>query len=142
MTFGISRPIGHPEKDLGPFKRLFLPQMKYDRAHRIGKIYKDRYSKKNVQSVIVRFTTFRHRTLFYKARKQLKNNVRVELDLTKQRYGVLQDAIKLIDGKAAVDFVYADINCRLKVRFSDGDEDFFESIKELENILATITAAD
>ena len=115
-----------------------VPDATIDRAHRIGKVFQDRVTKKDVQSIIVRFTTFRHRTLFYKARKKLKKNVRVKLDLTKHRYFILQEAVKLIDGKDAVDFVYADINCRLKIRFRDGNEEFFESIEDLKGILSTI----
>ena len=33
--------------------------------------------------VIVRFTTFRHRTMFYRKRKELNNGVKVHLEITK-----------------------------------------------------------
>ena len=39
-----------------------------DRARRIGGNYVDRKSKKSCKSIIVRFTTFRHRTMFYRAK--------------------------------------------------------------------------
>ena len=51
-----------------------------DRAHRIGK------RKGSSQQIIVRFTTHRHRTLFYKARKNIKSGPKVHIDLTKNRF--------------------------------------------------------
>ena len=55
-----------------------------DRAHRIGKAYTDKTSGRKCKNTIVRFTTFRHRTMFYHSRKYLKRNVKVKLDLTKK----------------------------------------------------------
>ena len=54
-----------------------------DTVHRIGKTCTDNKTKKSCKSVIVHFTTFRHRTMVYRAEKNMKNNVRVKLDLTK-----------------------------------------------------------
>ena len=42
-----------------------IPESVLDRAHRISKAYIDRISGKKTQSTIVRFTTFKHRTLFF-----------------------------------------------------------------------------
>ena len=53
-----------------------------DRVHRIGPGYRDRVTNKKCKSIIVRFTTFQHRTLFYRARKKLKSGFKVKLDLT------------------------------------------------------------
>ena len=41
-----------------------------DRAHRIGPTCTDNDTGKKMQNLIVRFTTFRHRTLFYANRKK------------------------------------------------------------------------
>ena len=46
-----------------------VPENVLDRTHRIGSIYTVRVSNKKCKSIIVRFTTFRRRTLFYRARK-------------------------------------------------------------------------
>ena len=62
-----------------------------DRAHRIGPIYTDRISQKKCKTIIVRLTTFRQRTLFYRARKNLKN-AKVKLDLTKSKFDLLKRA--------------------------------------------------
>ena len=47
-----------------------IPESVLDRAHRIGPTYTD--TGKKMQSILVRFTTFRHRTLFYINRKKIK----------------------------------------------------------------------
>ena len=73
-----------------------------DRAHRVSK---------TDDTVIVRFTTFRHRTMFYRKRKELKNGVKVHLDLTKARLDLLIKASKYVKNLSNVDFVYADLNC-------------------------------
>ena len=57
-----------------------IPDIALDCAHRIGR---NDSSGKNVRLVIVRFTTFRHRTMFYRARKNLSKNG-VHLDFTKR----------------------------------------------------------
>ena len=41
-----------------------------DRAHRIGNDFKDRKTNTLCKSIIVRFTTFRHRTMFYRNRNK------------------------------------------------------------------------
>ena len=60
-------------KSLFKEAKLSFPKNVFDSAHRIGPIYADRVSPKKCKSIIVRFTTFHHRTLFYMARKNLKN---------------------------------------------------------------------
>ena len=102
-----------------------IPDAVLDRAQRVSKTTND---------VIVRFSTFDHRTLFYRKRKSLKGKS-VHLDLTKSRLRVLNDAKKVITNKDNISFCYADINCRCKVRFTDGTESFFESLSDLEDIL-------
>ena len=112
-----------------------IPDVVIDRAHRIGAPYFDEKAKVKTQSIIVRFTTFRHRTMLYHKRKALKGNVRVRLDLTKERYNLLTYARKRVESLDDVDYVYADINCRLKVRMKEGDDHFFDSIDELIDIV-------
>ena len=102
-----------------------IPDTTIDRAHRIGK-----RNGKN-QAIIVRFTTHRHRTRFYKARKNIKSGAKVHIDLTKTRFNLLNDAQKFVSDQENDVFVYADINCRLKVHFRDHSEKFFDSLDEL-----------
>ena len=48
---------------------------------------------------------------------------------------LLSDAKNLISSGSDIAFSYADINCKCKVRYSDGKELFFESVSDLEDIL-------
>ena len=102
-----------------------IPDAVLDRAHRVSKSNHD---------VIVRFTTFRHITLFYRKPKTLKGKS-VHLDLTRSRLKLLNDAKNLTSSRSDIAFCNADINCRCKVRYSDDKELFFESISDLEDIL-------
>ena len=96
---------------------LTMPDTVIDRAHRIGRPYVDREKNVECQSVIMRLT-FRHRTQLYNARK-LMENISVKLDLTKHRYQILKEARRIIERIDEVEYVYADINFRLKVKMGD-----------------------
>ena len=62
-----------------------------DRAHSIGKSYVDNISKKQCKYIIVRFTSFRKRTLVYRGKKSMKD-VRLKVDLTKKGHALLVKA--------------------------------------------------
>ena len=66
-----------------------ITEVAIDRTRRIGKGYNDKKS-------IVRFTTFRHRTMFYRGRTNLKNNVKLKLDITKNRHKIFTKAIETV----------------------------------------------
>ena len=85
---------------------------------------------KTDDTVIVRFTTFHHRNMFYRKRKELKKGVKVHIDLTKAKLDLLIKASKYVKNLYNVDFVYVDINCRLKIHFSNKNESFFDSIDD------------
>ena len=117
--------------------KVDIPENVVDRAHRIGPTYTDKKSNKVCKSIIVRFTTFRHRTMFFRARKNLKKGVKVKLDLTKSRYNLLKQANEHVDEVPSIKFCYADVNCRLRVKFCDDKQKdlFFSSFDELRNIV-------
>ena len=73
-----------------------IPDVVIDRAHRTGKGYNDKKSNARCKSIIARFTTFKHRTMFYHSRANLKNNVKLKLDLTKNRYKIFTKAIETV----------------------------------------------
>ena len=77
---------------------------------------------------------FRHRTMFCRNRKHLKD-VRIKLNLTIRKYGILKDAIDLVKEHPDLDYVFADANCRLKVDFKDGTCNFFNDIDDLKAML-------
>ena len=108
-----------------------------DRAHRIGPSYTDRITSKKCKSIIVRFTAFRQRALFYRARKKLKSGFKVKLDLTKSRLNLLKKANYHVKEIPAIRFCYADVNCCPRVKFHDAKQDdiFFSTFGELRDIV-------
>ena len=88
-----------------------------------------------MQSIIVRFTTYRHRTLFYTNRKKIKSGTQIKLDITTDHYNLFISARKKVNNRPEVNYVYADIDWRLKVKLTDESHKFFESMEELNGIL-------
>ena len=80
-----SENISDSVKNLFELVKVNIPDLVLDCAHRIGHIYKDRSSNKNCKGLIVRFTTFRYRTMLHRAGSKLKG-VKVRLDLRKYQY--------------------------------------------------------
>ena len=95
---------------------LDILEIVIDRAHRIGPEYSDYKTKKKCTAFIVRFTWFRHRTMMFRARKKVRNNVKIHLDLIKERHALLLEANNLVKGNNDVKFCFVDINCRLKIK--------------------------
>ena len=100
-----------------------LPGNCIDHAHRIGGDYKCHKTNKTCWSVIVCFTSFMHRTSVCRNRNILK-----------KRY-ILKNARSIADEKQDVNYVFADINCRLKVVLKDGTYEFFNYISELSELI-------
>ena len=96
--------------------------------------YKDKTWNVPYKIIIVRFSTFRRRTLFYWNRNKLKN-AKVRLDLTKKRYKIFTDAIDFVKAYKNVDYVMVNINWRLKVVFKNGRSSFFHNISDLKNLI-------
>ena len=64
-----------------------IPENVIDRAHRIGKVVKINVN--NARQMIVRMTTWRHRTMVYEARQNC-GKYKIKLDLTKHRINLLK----------------------------------------------------
>ena len=60
--------------------------------------------------------------MFY--RKELKNGVKVHLDLTKARLYLIYGS-QHVNSLFNVGFICADINCQLKIHFSNNIQSFF-----------------
>ena len=116
-----------PKKVLETVKCLFseasinIPDACIHRAHRVSR---------TDDTMIVHFTTFRHSPMFYRKRKELKNGVKVLLDLMKARLGLLIKARKYVNSLSNVGFLYTDINYQI-IHFSNTSELFFDSIDDL-----------
>ena len=104
------------------------------RAHRIGRDYKCHKINKTCRSVIVRFTSFKLRTSIYWNRNTLKD-VRVKLNLMKNRYNILKSARSIADEKQDINHVFADVNCRFRVVFKGGTSEFSEDILQLNELI-------
>ena len=57
-------------------------------AHRIGKPYVDNISKRQMKSIVARFTSLSKCTLVFRGKKHIKD-VRLKVDLTKKTLTVL-----------------------------------------------------
>ena len=106
-----------------------------DRAHRIGQIKKK--NGKTYQQVIVRFTTWRHRTYVYRARKKA-SSVKIRLDLTKDRLNLLLMAREVLQSYSDKFFAFADVNCTTRVNIDDkispfsSKQDLLDLLKDFE----------
>ena len=109
-----------------------VPDNCLDRAHRIGKISEVEAVKK--QAMIVHFTTWHHRTEVYRARKG-NENYRIYLDLTSDRLKTLIAAKDMVEGMDNVDFVFADVNCRLTVKLKSGSFFKFDNLETLTDLV-------
>ena len=109
---------------------LCLTRSSTEHTELVGRI---RETTVECQSVIMQLTTLRHRTQPYNARK-LMENISVKLDLTKHRYQILKEARRIIEGIDEVGYVYADINCRLKVKMGD-DIIPFNTVDDLKALI-------
>ena len=124
--------VRNPVKSVIEESACDIPDTALDRAHRI-----DKYdpSGKNVRKpVIVWFTTFRYRKMFYRARKNLSENG-VHLDLTKEGFKLYQKARDLVKSKKFVKYVYVDVNYWLKVKFENNKALFFSPMRELLDLI-------
>ena len=115
-----------------------IPDVVIDRAHRVGKPTKTKKWGDN-HTMIVRFSTYRHRSILYRARKgQHKYGIR--LDLTSKRFALLrqtQDLVKEQGTKCKADFAFADINCQLNFRMKDGSFKYFTTFEQANDILCS-----
>ena len=124
-------------KSLFKEAKVDIPESIIDHTHIIGSRYLDDSLNNYCKSIILRFTTLRHSTMFYRAKNELKRGVRIKLDLTKSRYNLLKRANDHVKEVPSIIFCYADINCRLKVKFNDENQKdiFFSSFDELRDIV-------
>eukprot|EP00112_Aurelia_sp_Birch-Aquarium-sp1_P023539 Seg705.9 transcript_id=Seg705.9/GoldUCD/mRNA.D3Y31 product="hypothetical protein" protein_id=Seg705.9/GoldUCD/D3Y31 len=124
------------EDCLKKFKQVFrelkvsIPDAVIDRAHRIGPSKK--VNGKDTRQMIVRMTTWRHRTMIYRARKN-SQKYKVRLDLKKKRMDLLNKANELLKGSEN-SFAFCDVNCR-SCLFDDGNYKYFDNLKEFEKLL-------
>ena len=130
-------------KDCFKEANVTIPDSVLDRAHRIGPIYHDE-NNNQFQSILIKFTNFTYRTLFYRKRKSLKNGKMVRIDLVKSKYMLLKEARKLLkDENLNQVHIFSDINCRLKIVDIGWDEyKFIDTMDDVRNFLSTLFIFD
>ena len=111
--------VNKPDEN-DPNKSTTIPEAVFDRAHRVG-----RGSDKKPAAIIVKFTTFRHRTEVYRARQKLSEQFKcvVGLDLTNENVNILgevKDVLKGLEEEIPIEYVFADINCQLMAKTKRG----------------------
>ena len=121
--------VKDPEIDIN------IPVAVIDRAHRVGK---GRGSKP--PPIIVKFSTFRHRTEVYRARQKISDQFKcvVGLDLTKENVDLLNEAKKLVKEmttESPIDYIFADINCQLMVKTISGQYLRFDDMDGFSQLL-------
>ena len=112
-------------EDLG----LSIPPNVINRAHRVGRVIM--LKGKKVRSMIVRFTTFRHRSMVYRARKK-SNQCKIKLDLTKRRVNLLKQANEKLHTRPD-SYAFCDLNCR-PCWFDQGTYKYFNDIETFEKL--------
>ena len=124
------------EKVMDVFEELELdiPEDGIDRAHRVGK--KTRVDDGSMQqSMIVKLHSWKNRVAVYHARKKPQDK-RIFVDLTFRRAKLLKFAQSLVKSNPNFVFAFADINCRLGVKWTDDRFRFFNTKEELITIVS------
>ena len=84
--------------------------------------------------MIVRFTTWCHRTAVYRARKN-SQKYKIHLDVTRKRLKLIDRANDMLKEIEEVNgFAFADVNCRTCLKMDDKYH-YFESEEDLLQIL-------
>ena len=73
--------------------------------------------------------------MFYRHRANLKNNVKLKLDSTKNKYKIFTKVIETVKSDDNVNYIMVDINCRLKVVLKYGSGKVFTDNISLIEIL-------
>ena len=120
------------KKVKGIFKELGVdvPDLVIDRAHHIDVVKE--IEGKCYRQIIVRFTTLKHRTMVYRAPRDIR------LDLTKKNVKLLSKANDLLEGKSLGDcYAFSDVNCRLCLNLA-GKFQSFESEEQLLKLVSSV----
>ena len=100
--------------------------------HRIGR----RTTKDGVthEAVIIKLSAWEHVSTV-RARKKLKDSKVILLDLTLRHAALLLVTKKIIKDHSNIKYAFAFSNCRLGLRFKDGELCFFNNHEEFQALL-------
>ena len=111
-------------------------------AHRVGKEYTNKISKKKVKSIIGKFKSWKACQKLYNAwprvqkdgKKKPRQDFSISVDLTRRRYQLLSKTKGIVKDINGISFPLVNINCSLGVRYDNGSFNYFNSEQELHNI--------
>ena len=114
-----------------------------DQAHRVGKEYTNKISKKKVKSITVKFKLWKAHQKLYNARprvqkdgkKKLCQNFSISVDLTRKHYQLSSEAKGIVKYINEINFAFVNINCSLGVRYDNASFNWIDSEQELHNII-------
>ena len=111
-----------------------VPEVVLDRAHRIGR------PNGKSRPIIVKFSTWRHRTCVYRARKHIREKFgfSVQPDLTKSRLDLLTKVKELCKESNEAEYAFADVKCSLCLKMRGHGIKFFRNMEEAEKILGLV----
>ena len=107
-----------------------------DPVDRFGRTCTDKNIGNKVKSIIVKFNSWKSHQQFYNARPKHFNNSKrkpgqhlfsVFVDLTRRRYLLLNKAKGLIKDCESTNYVFADVDCSLGMKFQNGVFKYFKS---------------
>ena len=128
-----SRDVLTKVKDVIAESEADIPANFIDRAHRVGKPFVTQDGVRK-QQIIVKFTTWDHRTRLYRARKKLAS-AKVYLDLTKPKFKLLKECQAKVRESDVVDYVFADVNCALCAKTYNNKFLYFNTAEQFNDIL-------
>ena len=115
-----------------------------DRVHQTGRKYANENTGKKVQSIIVKFKSWKSRKEFYDAspinfvngkKKPGLDFFNVSVDLTRRHYLLLKTAKGIMKDNSDISNAYPDIYCSLGIRFKNESFKYFNSFNELHSLL-------
>ncbi len=120
---------------------LDIPDNVIDRAHRVGVGKKGKHS-----GIICKFTTWRHRTMLYRARVNVTktSGYKISLDITKKNIE-LMDALRAAiksNNAETVDYVFCDVNCQPMIKLKSGNFLRFDTFYQGMTLLGLMDNGD
>ena len=113
---------------------LDIPDVVLDRAHRVGGATGTR-----PPPIIFKFTTWRHRTMFYRKRSEIETKFKwkTTLDITSRNIMLMDEVRREIEHRQTdrIAYVFCDVNCQPTMRTTDDKFIRFNSLEEALNLL-------
>ena len=95
--------------------------------------------KKDPAAIIVKFTTWRHRTMLYRSRELVNDKLgyKVTLDITRENIVMMNGLRNFVteNNIETVEYIFCDINCQPTIKMKDNSFLRFDTIDEGKQLL-------